>query len=231
MKFRSLSFFIYWIVRLLLKTVRLKVVGEEPVSDLQHQGSGIIFATWHGRTLTPMRRFRNRGYWAIISTSRDGEYQNHVFRRFGWNTVRGSTSARGAVKAALTMVRHLNKGATLAITPDGPRGPIHRFQLGAIFLAQKSGCPIVPAGISAAPRRLMRTWDRFLVPLPFSRAALVYGDPIYIPADAKSEDVQRQWADRVAAAINALESEADRMVGIKKCGEPVRRDANQWHRV
>jgi len=231
MKFRWISFLVYSIVRMLLATVRLRVVGEERVSELQRQGCGVIFVTWHGRTLVPMRRFRNRKYWAIISTSRDGEYQNRIFRRFGWNTVRGSTSARGAVKAALTMVRHLKEGATLAVTPDGPRGPIHQFQLGAIFLAQKSGCPIVPAGTSASPRRLMGTWDRFLVPMPFARAALVYGDPIYIPADARSEEEQRQWADRVAAAIDALEAEADRMVGIKKCSEPVRRDASQWHRV
>lgn len=230
MKFRVASFLVYWTIRFLAWSMRMRVVGEEAVSELQRQGSGVILVTWHGRNVVPITRFRNRGYWAIISTSRDGEYQNQIFQRFGWNTVRGSTSARGAVQAALAMTKHLKAGATLAFTPDGPRGPRHQVQPGSIFLAQKSGCPIVPAGISAAPRKLMRTWDRYLVPLPFARAAVVYGEPIYIPADAKSEEEQRQWADRIGAALDALEAEAERMVGARDC-DPTPQDASQWHRA
>ena len=173
----------------------------------------MILATWHGRTLLPIARFQGRGYWAIISTSRDGEYQNQVFQRFGWQVVRGSTSARGAVQSALAMTRHLKAGATLAFTPDGPRGPSHVVQPGAIFLAQKSGSPIVPTGISACPRKLMRAWDRYMIPCPFARAVWIYGEPIYIPADAKSEEERQMWAERVGAAINALEAQAEREAG------------------
>jgi hypothetical protein len=231
MKFRLVSFLVYWTARLLLGTLRLRVTGEEHVSELQNHGTGVILVTWHGRTLVPMSRFRNRGYWAIISTSRDGEYQDRIFRRFGWNTVRGSTSARGAVKSALAMVRHLKAGATLAFTPDGPRGPSHQVQPGVIFLAQKSGCPIIPAGISAFPRRLMPTWDRYLLPLPFARSALIYGEPIYIPAEAKSEEEQRQWADHIGAVMDTLEGEAERLVSSRAAHGRARRDASQWHRV
>lgn len=213
MKFRLVSFLVFHAARLLARTLRLRVVGEERVADLQRRGVGVILVTWHGRTFIPITRFRGLGYWAIISTSRDGEYQDRIFRRFGWNTVRGSTSARGAVQSALAMTKHLKKGATLAFTPDGPRGPSHKVQPGSIFLAQKSGCPIIPAGISASPRRLMPAWDSYLVPLPFARAVWIYGEPIYIPADAKSEDEQRQWAERIEAAINALEAEAESLVG------------------
>ncbi len=88
----------------------MRVVGEERVQAFERDGIGVILVTWHGRTLVPITRFRNRGYWAMISTSRDGEYQNRLFQRFGWQTVRGSTSARGAVQAALTMVKHLKAG-------------------------------------------------------------------------------------------------------------------------
>ncbi len=227
MKFRIVSFLVYWAVRLLTRTTRLSVVGEERVEEQQRRG-GVILVSWHGRTIIPIARFRGRGYWAIISTSRDGEYQNRIFRRFGWNTVRGSTSARGAIQAALTMTRHLKAGATLAFTPDGPRGPSRRVQPGSIFLAQKSGCPIIPAGVSAAPRRLMPTWDRYLVPLPFARAALVYGEPIFVPADARSEQEQERWAQRIGDAIDALELEAERLVGARP---PARQDAGQWRRA
>ena len=231
MKFRLVSFLLYWVARLIACTLRLRVIGEERVRALEAAGKGVILVTWHGRTLIPITRFRGRGYWAIISTSRDGEYQNRIFRRFGFQTVRGSTSARGAVQAALTMVRHLKGGAILAFTPDGPRGPSRQVQPGAIFLAQKSGCPIIPAGISARPRKLTRAWDRYLVPLPFARAALIYGEPIYIPPDAKGEEEQRRWAERVGAAIDALEAEAERMVGAAAIGEGARQDSTEWRRA
>ena len=231
MKFRLVSFLVYWAARLVARTLRLRVVGEEHLYALQATGTGVILVTWHGRTLIPIARFRGRGYWAIISTSRDGEYQNQIFRRFGFQTVRGSTSARGAVQAALCMTRHLKQGATLAFTPDGPRGPSHEVQPGAIFLAQKSGCPIIPAGISALPRKLAHAWDKYLVPLPFARAALIYGEPIVIPPDAKGEDEQRFWAERVGAAIDALEAEAERVVGVQPVDGGARQDGKAWRRA
>lgn len=215
MKFRAISFLIYWTARLLARTLRLRVIGEERVTELQKRGQGVILVTWHGRTFLGITHFRGRGYWAFISTSRDGEYQNQIFRRFGWNTLRGSTSARGAIQSALTMTKHLKAGATLAHTPDGPRGPSGQVHPGAIFMALKSGCPIIPAGMSAAPRKLMPTWDRYLLPLPFARAVLIYGEPITIPADVKGEDAMNEWAVRVGEAIHALEREAERAVGCE----------------
>ena len=214
MKYRVVSFLVYWFVRFLMLTLRVRIVGGERVRALQESGAGVILVTWHGRTMLPIARFRNRGYWAIISTSRDGEYQNQIFKRFGWQTVRGSTSARGAVQAALTVTKQLRRGATLALTPDGPRGPSRIVQPGAIFLAQKSGSPIIPTGISAYPRKLSsRSWDRYLIPYPFSRVVWLYGDPIYIPADAKSEEDKKLWAARIGAAIDALEAQAEREAG------------------
>jgi lysophospholipid acyltransferase (LPLAT)-like uncharacterized protein len=231
MKFRLVSFLVFWAARLLSATLRIRVVGEERVDELQQRGAGLILATWHGRSLVPLNRFRGRGYWAIISTSRDGEYQNRIFRRFGYQTVRGSTSARGAVRAALAMTRRLKDGATLAITPDGPRGPSRRVQPGAIFLAQKSGCPIIPAGISASPRKLCRAWDSYLIPMPFARCALIYGEPIYVPVEAKTEEELQIWADRVGAALDALQAEAERIVGAASVAESALQDAGQWHHV
>ncbi len=210
-KIPIITFLVYWYTRCTAATLRLRVVGEDTVTDLQNAGQGVILVTWHGRTLIPITRFRGRGYWAFISTSRDGEYQDRIFRRYGWQTVRGSTSARGAVQSALTMIKHLKAGATLAHTPDGPRGPRGQVHAGAIFLAQKSGCPVIPAGISAAPRWQLSTWDRYLVPKMFARGVWIYGEPITIPPDA-SPDEQKEWALRIGAAIDALEEEAERQV-------------------
>lgn len=210
-KLLAISFLVYWYTRCIAATLRLRVVGEERVTNLQQSGQGVILVTWHGRTLIPITRFRGRGYWAFISTSRDGEYQDQIFRRYGWQTVRGSTSARGAVQSALTMIKHLKAGATLAHTPDGPRGPRGVVHAGAIFLAQKSGCPIIPAGISAVPRHQLTTWDRYMVPKMFARGVWIYGEPIVVPPNASPEE-QREWALRIGSAIDALEEEAERLV-------------------
>lgn len=213
MKVGFVSFVVAHVARAIAGTLRLRVVGEEQIEAIRAKtNSGVILVTWHGRTFIPITRFRNRGYWAMISTSRDGEYQNRLFQRFGFHTVRGSTSARGAIKGALSMVRELKRGAVLAHTPDGPRGPNHVVYPGAIFLAQKSGCPIIPAGISARPRWILGTWDHYVIPCPFARASLLYGAPIYVPPEL--DDAERQeFADRVGQEICRLESEAESQVG------------------
>ena len=231
MKLYFIPLLAYWIVRLLAATLRVRIVGEDRVRALQQEGKGVILVSWHGRTFMPIAFFRNRGYWAMVSTSRDGEYQNRLFQRCGINTVRGSSSARGAVQAALTMTKHLKAGATLAHTPDGPRGPSHVVQPGAIVLAQKSGSPIIPAGISAYPRKLMRAWDQYMIPLPFARVVWIYGEPIHIPADAKSEEDQRLWAERVGAAITALEEQAEREVGAVRADGKARAGWGLWRRA
>ena len=226
------SCFLYHTVRLLGKTLRLQVVGEDAVSAIQAEsGAGVILVTWHGRTLIPITQYQKRGYWSMISTSRDGEYQDHLFRRFGFNTVRGSSSARGAVQSTLTMVKHLKAGAVLAFTPDGPRGPSGCCQPGAVFLAGKSGCPVIAVGCSAAPRKLIKSWDRYLVPAPFARAAMVYGKPIYVTGDLKSPEEQAEWAAKIEAEINRVEAEAERLAGISLPDGNACQDAKQWHRA
>ena len=200
--------------RILAKTLRLKVFGEEEtLSMAREKGHGLIFVTWHGRTFIPITRFANRKYWALISTSRDGELQNEIFNYYGFRTVRGSSSARGAVQATLTLAKELKEGGILAFTPDGPRGPSRCAQPGVVYLARKSGCPVIPVGISASPCKLWSSWDRYMLPLPLSRAVMLYGDPIYIPSDAKSGADQDHWAAVIGREISRLEAMADAMVG------------------
>jgi lysophospholipid acyltransferase (LPLAT)-like uncharacterized protein len=148
----------------------------------------------------------------LISLSRDGEVQNAIFHRFGFHTIRGSTG-RGGARAALQLARMIKEGASLAFTPDGPRGPTHRVQPGTIFLAQRSGCPILPIGVSARPRKLLRSWDSYMIPMPFSRAALVIGDPFYVPADL-DEKGKEQVAAQLERILNTVEKRAEEMLGF-----------------
>lgn len=197
----------YALARGLGRTVRLYVEGWKPIEQHLQEGTGAVMVSWHGRTLIPANFMKGRGILALISLSRDGDIQNEIFTRFGFRTLRGSTS-RGGVRAALEAAREVKKGAVLAFTPDGPRGPSGKFQPGALLIAQKAGVPIYPAGVSAYPRILLPTWDRYLIPLPFARAAFLIGEPVWVPEDADKDDFAR-LAAQLEHAINALESRAE----------------------
>ena len=201
---------IYSLARFIGMTLHVDYEGIERVHELVASGSGGILVTWHGRTLIPANVFRGMGFWALISLSRDGEIQNHIFRRFGYQTIRGSTG-RGGAKAALVLARKIREGGILAFTPDGPRGPTHKVQPGTIFLAQRSGRPIIPLGISATPRLFLKTWDSYMIPAPFARAAFVVGEPMYVPSDGDEATISRCTQD-LEQAIDACEARAEALV-------------------
>lgn len=211
-KTRLLGFLLWAIARFIGLTARITYVNREVMDGALEAGKGAILITWHGRTLIPANVLRNKGCWALISLSRDGELQNCIFRRFGFNTIRGSTG-RGGVRAALQLARILRDGGVLAFTPDGPRGPTHKVQGGTILLGEKSGSPIVPVGISARPRVLVRSWDRYMVPLPFARVAWVVGKPFTVPEGA-SEEERQKIAEQLEQELNACEAQAERMLGF-----------------
>ncbi len=202
----------YAVSRFIGLTLRIKYKNIERVDEIVKANNGGILVTWHGRTLIPANVFKGRGFWALISLSKDGEAQNYVFRRYGYQTIRGSTG-RGGVKAALMLAKKVNEGGVLAFTPDGPRGPTHKVQEGTIFFAQRSGRPIIPLGLSANPRKLLKSWDSYMIPRPFAKAAFVVGDPIFVSPTATDEE-KTAIAIQLEAALNACEREAENMVGL-----------------
>ncbi len=151
----------------------------------------VIFATWHNRlalSLVIHPKFLQashpaRRLAALVSASRDGGMLARILELFGVQPVRGSSSRRGA-QALLELTSWAERGHDLAITPDGPRGPCYRVQEGAIALAQLTGLPIVPASYSLGWKIRLRSWDRFQIPLPFSRWRVEFGEPIRVPRDA-----------------------------------------------
>lgn len=206
---RVLGFLAWATARLICSTLRIEFRGR----DLRDYAvGGAMFVLWHGRTLIPANVTRNRGYWALISLSRDGEIQNCVFRRFGFDTVRGSTG-RGGLRALMRLVRILRDGGVLAFTPDGPRGPTHKVQEGTAFMAQHSGKPVVPVGIAASPRKLLKSWDSYMVPVPFGKAVWVTGEPMFLSSDA-DEAGRAEFSSRLELALNACEKEAEEALGF-----------------
>ena len=137
--------------------------------------------------------------------------QTYIFRRFGFRVIRGSSS-KGGIKAALEAIKVLKKDDTLAFTPDGPRGPSGTVHDGVLFMAQKSGAWIVPAGVSAKKRWFVPSWDRFMIPFPFSKGVIVFGEPFKISPQAAEEDLASYKAE-IQKKMNELELKAESLMG------------------
>jgi lysophospholipid acyltransferase (LPLAT)-like uncharacterized protein len=185
----------------------LRVITE----NFPRDDSKSIICGWHGRSLLFGNLYRNRGYWVVISQSRDGDIQNHIFTKLGFRTIRGSTG-RGGARAAIEAIRALRDGGTMAMTPDGPRGPSHIVQGGVMLMALKSGAALIPVGISAKPRLLIKSWDRFMVPVPFARGMMIFGEPVTVPDGADEEAVEAVRKELESEMIR-LECEAERRLG------------------
>jgi lysophospholipid acyltransferase (LPLAT)-like uncharacterized protein len=138
--------------------------------------------------------------------------QNGIFRRFGFRTIRGSTG-RGGARAAVECARILQNGDTFVFTPDGPRGPSQKVQKGILWLAQKGNAAIIPAGASARPRKLFRSWDRYLIPLPFAGGVIVVGEPMRIPPEV-GEDAFEEYGAALEKRLNELQARAEQEMGF-----------------
>ena len=165
-----------------------------------------IYAFWHESMLAPVR-FRAR-VRVLISRHTDGELIAQACRYLGFGVVRGSTNRGGG--GALVELWDCSRQAHLVFTPDGPRGPRRRVQPGMIFLASRSGLPIVPVGIGFSRARRLRSWDRFAIPRPFSRCVCVIGEAIQVPSGAdrdRLEEYRQLVEQRMLAATEAAERE------------------------
>jgi len=194
----------YPLVRALSCTWSWRVQGEEHYDAVLASGQRPILAFWHGRILPAIVHFRHRGIVAMTSENFDGEWIARIHSRFGYRAARGSTS-RGARKALVQMVREVSGGRAVAFTLDGPRGPARVAQAGAVWLAQRTGHPVVPFHIEASAHWTMGSWDRAQVPKPFSTVALVIGAPMHVAADATDEGLEaaRQDLERRLEALEA----------------------------
>ena len=148
----------------------------------------------------------------MISPSVDGEAPSMLARFYGAQVVRGSGTYSG-LRAVRGAHSSLQEGISLAVTPDGPRGPRFKFKPGAIFAAQISGKPVVPVAYAARPARILKTWDKFVIPLPFGRVHIAMGEPYYPPKELNGEqmaEVQRKSArDKADIALETQQTTAD----------------------
>jgi len=163
------------------------------------EGNPVIFCLWHNRLAISMmvhRRYR-RKLAALVSASKDGALLAAVLGKFGVDQVRGSSSRRGP-QALLELATRGEMGYDLAVTPDGPKGPRYIAQAGVISLAQITGFPIIAVTCNTRRKICLKSWDRFQIPLPFSRCELILNEPIFVPREAdaaRREELRRELED------------------------------------
>ncbi|MCC6919050.1 MAG: lysophospholipid acyltransferase family protein [Alphaproteobacteria bacterium] len=206
-------------IRLVHATSRWTVVGGDVPKRFWDEGQPFILAFWHGRILMmPYCWPKGRRMNMLISRHRDGGLIADTIAWFGLGVVRGSTAKpgrerdKGAQAALMEMIRKLKGGEYVGITPDGPRGPRMRASDGVVAVARLAGVPVIACSYATKRRRVLSSWDRFTIPLPFTRGVFVWGRPIDVPAGTKGEALDAARL-KVEAELNAVTREADRLAG------------------
>jgi lysophospholipid acyltransferase (LPLAT)-like uncharacterized protein len=198
------------LVRALAATLRLREIPSAGLEILWQAGTPVIYTVWHGQILLlPLLYGRRYRIHALTSRSRDGELLSRFIQGFGIHVERGSTS-RGGARALRALARVIREeGGSVLIVPDGPRGPRHVAQSGAVLLAKVTGAPIVPMAVGAAPCKVFRSWDAFAVPHPFARAVVLFGRPMRLSRDADREQMEARRQE-LETALRELTVAADR---------------------
>lgn len=178
-------------ILLLGKSWKLIWVGEEKLALLRKKNKNVIYAFWHGRMLILSFSHRWQKIHILISQHRDGEYIARTVKNLGFVPVRGSTT-RGGTRALFEMARQGAAGYDIAITPDGPAGPGYQVQKGVLYIASRTGMPVVPITDSAQKSWILKSWDGFIIPKPFSRAVIIMGEPVFVSQDISEADIEQK---------------------------------------
>ena len=192
----------YGLISFVGRTIRWDTVGLEQLAAIEAGGQRPILCLWHEHLFAGTYFLRNRGIVVITSQSRDGEYIARFLKRFGFGTVRGS-STRGGVKALVEMIRLMRNGMSMAFTVDGPRGPRREAKTGAVLLAKKTGNPILPFSVECDRSWTIGSWDRLQIPKPFTRARFIVSSPIYVPEDANDNLIEQKRIE-LQTALNEM---------------------------
>ena len=197
----------YAVIQLLRRTMRWRTEGGEHVSRIFAQGQRAILTFWHAQQLMMPLAIPGLKAHILISQHRDGELICRIVARFGLDAVRGS-STRGGAEAFRRLVRLGRSGGNLVLTPDGPKGPRQVAKVGVVQLARATGLPIVPMAFGCSKKKLFASWDRFIMPHPFSQGIFLIGSPLSVPPEASADDLERLRRE-LEETLNRMTIEAD----------------------
>jgi lysophospholipid acyltransferase (LPLAT)-like uncharacterized protein len=179
---------ISWLQRLIYPTFNVHVIGEDNIAKLRSEGKLWILSVWHAHALYAAIIHRKIPHGVMVSKSYDGDLISGVLAHFGHTPIRGSSS-RGGKEALKGIIRCVKAGLPVSITPDGPKGPAEKIKPGIIGTAQLTGLPIIPFAYDASLKWVAhKAWDKHMIPKPFTRFTICYGEPIYVPKKMSPEE-------------------------------------------
>lgn len=210
MRGKLLGFLIFLVVCVWRATLRVRIVGLENWDAVRNAGKPTIFALWHQRMLPPIFYRAGSGDVTMASKSRDGEIIAGFLYFWGFRVARGSSS-RGGGEALSQMIKAIRNGAPAAdLTTDGPRGPARKSKRGLALLSAALDAPVIPVGSSATRPKFLDSWDRYMLPLPFS-LCVVHPRPAVYREPGESDE---SFLTRIDAGIDLATEEADRICGV-----------------
>ena len=208
---KTLSFIGWAVLSLWSRSLRVRIVNRDMTARFVSPEKKVIYAFWHGSVFLLPYTYRNSGVVIMVSESRDGDLASSMLGHFGFDVIRGSTNRRGN-RALISFINSLRSGRSVAIAVDGPRGPRHVAKAGALFLAGKLSVPVIP--VATRVKRcwtLDDAWDKFTVPVPFTKGVILLGAPITISGTSREAiEASRRELD---VALHHLTQEAATMVG------------------
>ncbi|MCD6413299.1 MAG: lysophospholipid acyltransferase family protein [Elusimicrobia bacterium] len=200
------SFLAFVVSYILNRTIFITKVNTAAFRKARQKQKPIIYAFWHGRPFYLIFSKRNEGITVITSKSLDGEIETRALKRYGYKTVRGSSSREGSA-AARGLFKTLKREGECAIAVDGPIGPAGEVKPGIVFLAKKTGAVVIPVGAGFRKKITLKNWSRYIIPCPFTKGAVVYGDGFEIPEEMPDKEA----AELIKNKIDEITQTADRL--------------------
>lgn len=195
-------------IRLLGRTWRVSTQGTDPLRATGPR----VGALWHQGLLAAAWLWRDRRFAVPVSRSRDGDLMDAVLQRLGYAESPRGSSSRGATSLLRELIRRVRGGEIVGMLPDGPRGPAGSAKPGVVALCRATGAALHPVGVAASPAVRFGSWDRALLPLPFARVRIHFGEPLHVPKETSGEELEKVRAE-LEARLDAAQEAARATLG------------------
>ena len=203
-----------FVVTIYSHCIRLTLVGKENVDIVKESGKPVIYAFIHGRQFFVYHLFGGKNICVMSSTSRDGRLQAAILEKFGFKIAWGST-AKSPVRALIGIIKMMKAGHDSIMAVDGPKGPLYQVKPGILFLAKKCNAVIIPFVFSAKKAVIMKAWDKYMLPKPFTKAVGLYGKPFF-PSDNTGKDTIDKESKELQKVLLDLMLDADELSGWQR---------------
>jgi len=201
------NFIIYRLAIIVCRTLKIRIQYGETINKFYSENKNFVLAFWHGTMLVPWYVHRNKNFAAIVSKSKDGKLLERVLTPMNYTIVRGSSHTGGSVALGI-LVDYAKNEKSIAITPDGPKGPPRKLKAGAVITAKRSKIPLVLLGVGYKNKIELNSWDKFQVPKLFSKVNLIYSDPVYIDKELSYDETSKVILE-CEHKLNSLQKEAE----------------------